>query len=80
MRIVQYGAKWCPACPGVKRMLTRLCADNRVPFEYIDIDESPEVAELNITALPTIAVWYEGNGKPVVLSGAVNRGHLERLF
>ena len=39
--ITVYGAPWCPHCKRVKKFL----AAHRVPYEYLDIEEQPEVIE-----------------------------------
>ncbi|MEX0833512.1 MAG: FAD-dependent oxidoreductase [Actinomycetota bacterium] len=41
-KIVVYGAPWCPDCKRTKRFL----GEQRISFEWIDIDEDPEQGEL----------------------------------
>ena len=40
--IVVYGASWCSDCKRAKRFL----GDQRVPFEWHDIEQEPELLEI----------------------------------
>ncbi|HKR99327.1 MAG TPA: glutaredoxin family protein, partial [Candidatus Dormibacteraeota bacterium] len=40
--ITVYGAPWCPDCKRAKKFL----AEQRVPFEWVDIDQDPEALRL----------------------------------
>ena len=54
-----YGAASCPRCQGAKKYLEQ----KQVPFEYIDVFESPEgVKELESRGLSTIPVVMLGDG------------------
>jgi len=73
-RITIYGAPWCPYCVRAKRFLT----EKRTPFDWIDIDDNPEVSPFlekvndgNHT-IPTVAV---GEGATAAL---MLRGFLEK--
>ena len=54
-----YGADWCPDCRRAKRFLQ----DNEINFQFIDIDETPEAAEL---------VMNINNGKRIIPTVLVN--------
>ena len=41
MKIVMYGADWCPDCIRSKRFLD----EHKVKYEYLEIDKDPKLGE-----------------------------------
>ena len=59
-----YGTASCPRCQGAKKYLEQ----KQVPFEYIDVFESPEgMKELESRGLSTIPVVMLGDGTSYVI-------------
>lgn len=60
--ITVYGAAWCGPCKQVKQFLT----DKGIPFDYVDVDESPDELPEGYRSIPVIEVdgeYYVGYNK-----------------
>lgn len=61
--VVMFTAKWCTACPRMKKVLDQLGAEGYIVY-FVDTDENKDKAQLfKITTLPTVVVM--DNGKEV---------------
>jgi thioredoxin 1 len=61
--VVMFTAKWCTACPRMKKVLDQLGAEGYIVY-FVDTDEEKDKKELfKITTLPTVVVM--DNGKEV---------------
>jgi glutaredoxin len=54
-KVTVYGAHWCGPCHVVKKYLE----DNNVPYDYVDIDVTPEQMPYGFTSIPVIKVGDE---------------------
>ena len=61
-KVIKFGAKWCPPCQTLKPIFERVnkAFTNKVEFEVVDIDESPELAtQFKVSAVPTILLMKD---------------------
>jgi len=64
--VVDFAATWCGPCRAMAPMLENMANEyaGRVPFAKVDSDDDPWLAEqLQITAVPTLLIFHEGNRK-----------------
>jgi thiol-disulfide isomerase/thioredoxin len=67
MKLVYFGAEWCPTCKSmypivVKELLRYGITENSEKFEYVDVDQQMDRATYNnICNLPCIQI-EDGNG------------------
>lgn len=66
MKIIKYGAKWCPGCkimgPRWKEIESEM---DWVNTEYIGVDENPQaVNEYKILSLPTF-IFFDKEGEEI---------------
>lgn len=62
--IIDFYADWCAPCKVQKPILEKFAKENNIEVEYVNIDETPEVAQkYNVRSLPTLV--HLKDGKPV---------------
>ncbi|GKV25858.1 hypothetical protein SLEP1_g35238 [Rubroshorea leprosula] len=66
-------ASWCRKCIYLKPMMEKLAAefDTKIKFYYVDVNKVPQalVKRGNITKMPTIQLWKDGEMKEEVIGG-----------
>ncbi|CAM8956722.1 hypothetical protein QQ045_015747 [Rhodiola kirilowii] len=71
--VVDWMAAWCRKCIFLKPKLEKLAAefDSKVKFYYVDVNKVPQalVKRGNVTKMPTIQVWKDGEMKEEVIGG-----------
>ncbi|GMH20099.1 hypothetical protein Nepgr_021940 [Nepenthes gracilis] len=71
--ILDWMATWCRKCIYLKPKLEKLTAeyDSKVKFYYVDVNNVPQdlVRRGNITKMPTIQLWKDGEMKEEVIGG-----------
>lgn len=63
--VIEYTAEWCPSCKALKPFVNAIEAkslnDKAFDLRIIDIDEIPELVELeDIDLIPSLKVYYKG--------------------
>lgn len=72
LTVVDFGASWCKPCLAIKPFVKKLATEyeEKCNFVLIDIDEAPEIAELEqISSVPTF-IFYKDGKKLERFSGA----------
>ncbi|XP_010520025.1 PREDICTED: thioredoxin-like 3-1, chloroplastic isoform X2 [Tarenaya hassleriana] len=71
--IIEWMASWCRKCIYLKPKLEKLAAeyDTKIKFFYVDVNKVPQtlVKRGNISKMPTIQLWKEGEMKEEVIGG-----------
>ncbi|KAG2262943.1 hypothetical protein Bca52824_070022 [Brassica carinata] len=71
--IIEWMASWCRKCIYLKPKLEKLAAEynNRTKFYYVDVNKVPQtlVKRGNISKMPTIQLWKEGEMQEEVIGG-----------
>ncbi|GAB4843771.1 hypothetical protein Ancab_013736 [Ancistrocladus abbreviatus] len=71
--IVDWMAAWCRKCIYLKPKLEKLAAeyDTKIKFYYVDVNNVPQalVKRGNISKMPTIQLWKDGEMKAEVIGG-----------
>ncbi|KAF5737355.1 WCRKC thioredoxin 1 isoform 1 [Tripterygium wilfordii] len=71
--IIDWMAAWCRKCIYLKPKLEKLAAeyDPKFKFYYVDVNKVPQalVKRGNITKMPTIQLWKDGEMKAEVIGG-----------
>ncbi|XP_015055761.1 thioredoxin-like 3-1, chloroplastic [Solanum pennellii] len=71
--IIDWMAAWCRKCIYLKPKLEKLAAefDTKVKFYYVDVNKVPQtlVKRGNISKMPTIQLWKDGEMKAEVIGG-----------
>lgn len=57
--LVMFTAKWCSACPRMHRIMEQVKAEGYIVY-FVDIDQSQNGPQFNITAVPTVIVMDQG--------------------
>ncbi|KAI3472135.1 hypothetical protein Pfo_029623 [Paulownia fortunei] len=71
--VVDWMAAWCRKCIYLKPKLEKLAAeyDTKLKFYYVDVNNVPQalVKRGNISKMPTIQIWKDGEMKAEVIGG-----------
>ncbi|XP_021721639.1 thioredoxin-like 3-1, chloroplastic [Chenopodium quinoa] len=71
--IIDWMANWCRKCIYLKPKLEKMAAeyDTKVKFYYVDVNNVPQalVKRGNISKMPTIQLWLDGEMKAEVIGG-----------
>ncbi|XP_047341547.1 thioredoxin-like 3-1, chloroplastic isoform X2 [Impatiens glandulifera] len=71
--IIDWMASWCRKCIYLKPKLEKLAAeyDTRIKFFCVDVNKVPQtlVKRGNISKMPTIQLWKDGENKAEVIGG-----------
>ncbi|KAL3357577.1 hypothetical protein AABB24_018006 [Solanum stoloniferum] len=71
--IIDWMAAWCRKCIYLKPKLEKLAAefDTKLKFYYVDVNKVPQtlVKRGNISKMPTIQLWKDGEMKAEVIGG-----------
>ncbi|XP_068307261.1 thioredoxin-like 3-1, chloroplastic [Pyrus communis] len=71
--VIDWMASWCRECIYLKPKLEKLAAeyDTKIKFYYVDVNKVPQglVKRGNISKMPTIQVWKDGEYKAEVIGG-----------
>ncbi|XP_057782505.1 thioredoxin-like 3-1, chloroplastic isoform X2 [Salvia miltiorrhiza] len=71
--LVDWMAAWCRKCIFLKPKLEKLAAefDTKVTFYYVDVNKVPQslVKRGNVSKMPTIQLWKDGEMKAEVIGG-----------
>ncbi|KAG6595600.1 Thioredoxin-like 3-1, chloroplastic, partial [Cucurbita argyrosperma subsp. sororia] len=71
--LIDWMATWCRKCIYLKPKLEKLAADylTKVKFYYVDVNKVPQslVKRGNISKMPTIQLWKDGEMKAEVIGG-----------
>lgn len=71
--IIDWMANWCRKCIYLKPKLEKLAAeyDTKLKFYYVDVNNVPQalVKRGNISKMPTIQLWLDGEMKAEVIGG-----------
>ncbi|XP_055807225.1 thioredoxin-like 3-1, chloroplastic [Solanum dulcamara] len=71
--IIDWMAAWCRKCIYLKPKLEKLAAefDTKLTFYYVDVNKVPQtlVKRGNISKMPTIQLWKDGEMKAEVIGG-----------
>ncbi|KAL1351400.1 hypothetical protein HN51_015309 [Arachis hypogaea] len=71
--IIDWMAAWCRKCIYLKPKLEKLAAeyDTKIKFYYVDVNKVPQtlVKRGNISKMPTIQLWKDGEMKAEVIGG-----------
>ncbi|OMO68920.1 Thioredoxin [Corchorus olitorius] len=71
--LIDWMAAWCRKCIYLKPKLEKLAAeyDTKMKFYYVDVNKVPQglVKRGNITKMPTIQLWKDGEMKEEVIGG-----------
>ncbi|KAK7259570.1 hypothetical protein RIF29_25179 [Crotalaria pallida] len=71
--IIDWMATWCRKCIYLKPKLEKLAAefDTKIKFYYVDVNKVPQslVKRGNISKMPTIQLWKDGEMKAEVIGG-----------
>lgn len=71
--VIDWMASWCRKCIYLKPKLEKLAAeyDTKIKFYYVDVNKVPQtlVKRGNISKMPTIQVWKDGEFKEEVIGG-----------
>ncbi|KAL6145346.1 hypothetical protein ACLB2K_056034 [Fragaria x ananassa] len=71
--VIDWMAAWCRKCIYLKPKLEKLAAEyeTKVKFYYVDVNKVPQtlVKRGNISKMPTIQVWKDGEFKEEVIGG-----------
>ena len=80
MRVILFGAAWCPSCVTFKPEVESVCAENDVDLKYLDVDEYFDIAGLYaVKTIPAIVV-IDDLEQDTLYSGSCSREELiERL-
>ncbi|KAK3227179.1 hypothetical protein Dsin_007041 [Dipteronia sinensis] len=71
--LIDWMAAWCRKCIYLKPKLEKLSADydTKLKFYYVDVNNVPQalVKRGNISKMPTIQIWKDGEMKSEVIGG-----------
>ncbi|XP_010672634.2 thioredoxin-like 3-1, chloroplastic isoform X1 [Beta vulgaris subsp. vulgaris] len=71
--IIDWMANWCRKCIYLKPKLEKLAAeyDTKLKFYFVDVNNVPQtlVKRGNISKMPTIQIWVDGEMKAEVIGG-----------
>ena len=71
--LIDWMAHWCRKCIYLKPKLEKLAAEynSKIKFYYVDVNKVPQslVKRANISKMPTIQVWKDGEMKAEVIGG-----------
>ncbi|KDP24646.1 hypothetical protein JCGZ_25562 [Jatropha curcas] len=71
--LIDWMASWCRKCIYLKPKLKKLAAefDTKIKFYYVDVNKVPQalVKRGNISKMPTIQLWKDGEMKAEVIGG-----------
>ncbi|KAF6165506.1 hypothetical protein GIB67_015829 [Kingdonia uniflora] len=71
--IIDWMANWCRKCIYLKPKLEKLAGEywGRIKFYYVDVNNVPQalVKRGNVSKMPTIQVWKDGEMKEEVIGG-----------
>ncbi|XP_060177523.1 thioredoxin-like 3-1, chloroplastic [Lycium barbarum] len=71
--IIDWMAAWCRKCIFLKPKLEKLAAefDTKLKFYYVDVNKVPQtlVKRGNVSKMPTIQLWKDGEMKAEVIGG-----------
>lgn len=66
MKIIKFGAVWCPGCLVMKPRWAKLEEEYKIEGDYHDYDEEEELAkELEIGELLPVAILEDSNGNEI---------------
>lgn len=75
MKVLRFTASWCGPC----KMLSKTLEDIQtpIPFEVVDIDVNPEIAQdYGVRGVPTM-IMIDGNTEVKRVTGAKTKSELE---
>lgn len=75
MKVLRFTASWCGPC----KMLAKTLEDIQtpIPFEVVDIDVNPEIAQdYGVRGVPTM-IMIDGNTEVKRVTGAKTKSELE---
>ena len=84
MKLIYFGAKWCPSCktllPMVKQELLRYGVSDTMKdrFEYIDVDEQPERASF-VTGLPLVVIQDDDENIIDTRNGMLGKSDIKKV-
>jgi thioredoxin 1 len=79
-KIIQFGAKWCPACHQQTSVLKPFCEENNLEYLLLDVDVEPVLTELyEISSLPTIII-ERNNEEKIKFVGFTPIREIEKLI
>ncbi|KAJ0027607.1 hypothetical protein Pint_36392 [Pistacia integerrima] len=71
--LIDWMASWCRKCIYLKPKLEKMAAeyDTKIKFYYVDVNKVPQglVKRGNISKMPTIQIWKDGEMKSEVIGG-----------
>lgn len=80
---VEFGADWCAYCKKMQPVMEEIKEEysGKINFEYIDIDENPEIAQsFGVSGVPHFAL-LDAEGEPqLALSGATTKEKLQQFI
>lgn len=57
-----FSTTWCGPCKVFKPVVQQVVADNGIPMQFIDAEQSPDLAaKFNVRSVPTIVVVKDGS-------------------
>lgn len=76
--VVEFSAKWCVPCRSMKPIMEELCKTCRVIM--IDVDDNMDIMHhFNISSVPTILIFVEGEVKQFLVGSKTEAQVLEAL-
>lgn len=62
--ILYFSASWCGPCKTYKPVFKRVMEDMGLPYQEVDVDENPELAQANhVMSVPTVVILGHENGE-----------------
>lgn len=80
--IVDLYATWCPPCKKLSPILEQIQKDygKKIQVYKVDVDKSPELAQLfNASSIPMM-IFIPKNGKPFAVTGLRPQNQLEQII
>lgn len=75
MKVLRFTASWCEPCKMLKKTLEDV--ETQIPFEVVDIDVHPEVAQdYGVRGVPTM-IMIDGDTEVKRVSGMKTKSELE---
>ena len=82
MKVLKFGAVWCPTCLVMKPRWTNI--EKELPWletEFFDIDENPEVAEKHQATEPPVFIFLNKDGNEFDrMTGDISRKKLIKFL
>jgi len=66
--LIYHTAPWCTPCKKLKPKAKKIAAEMGAEFREVNIDERMPVIP-QILGVPTVAIFEEGSGEPLVVLG-----------